>query len=87
MKALSTSIPLRRPRMGRMVKTAATMTIAPIRKGRASSIISQTLWRMAEKPARCYTAPDKVGLDWSWKDGLLTAELGGLAIHNVLVVE
>lgn len=42
---------------------------------------------MAEKPARCYTAPDKVGLDWSWKDGLLTAELGGLAIHNVLVVE
>jgi hypothetical protein len=42
---------------------------------------------VAEKPARCYTAPDKVGLEWTWKDGLLTAKLGGLSIHNVLVVE
>lgn len=42
---------------------------------------------MTEKPTRCNTAPDKVGLEWTWKDGLLTAKFGGLAIHNVLIVE
>jgi len=42
---------------------------------------------LAQKPARCYTAPDKVGLEWTWKDGLLTAKIGGLAIHNILVVQ
>ncbi|MCX5771077.1 MAG: hypothetical protein NTZ09_12520 [Candidatus Hydrogenedentes bacterium] len=40
-----------------------------------------------EKPARCYMAPDETGLNWSWKDGVLTAEISGLAIHNVLVIE
>ena len=42
---------------------------------------------MAKRPARCYMAPDRVGLDWTWKDGVLTAKVGGLAIHNVLVIE
>lgn len=40
-----------------------------------------------EKPGRCYMAPDEAGLNWSWKDGVLTAEISGLAIHNVLVIE
>ncbi len=42
---------------------------------------------MKEKPRRCYMAPDETGLNWSWIDGLLTAEISGLAIHNVLVIE
>lgn len=42
---------------------------------------------LAERPTRCYLAPDKAGLEWSWKDGVLTAYVGGLAIHNVLVIE
>jgi len=42
---------------------------------------------LKEKPARCYLAPDEAGLNWSWKDGVLTAEISGLAIHNVLVIE
>ncbi|MCC6487342.1 MAG: hypothetical protein IT364_07565 [Candidatus Hydrogenedentes bacterium] len=40
-----------------------------------------------KKPARCYMAPDETGLEWSYADGTLTAEVSGLAIHNVLVVE
>lgn len=40
-----------------------------------------------EPPRRCYLAPDEAGLEWTWKDGLLTAQVAGLAIHNVLVVE
>ncbi|MBN2308954.1 MAG: family 10 glycosylhydrolase [Candidatus Hydrogenedentes bacterium] len=39
------------------------------------------------KPVRCHLAPDEAGLEWTWKDGLLTAKIGGLAIHNVLVIE
>ncbi len=42
---------------------------------------------LAERPARCYMAPDKVGLEWTWKEGRLTADIGGLHIHNVLVIE
>ena len=42
---------------------------------------------MAERPKRCYLAPDEIGLEWTWKDGLLTAEIAGLHIHNVLVIE
>ena len=39
------------------------------------------------KPRRCYMAPDETGLEWTWKDGILTAQIAGLVIHNVLVVE
>lgn len=39
------------------------------------------------KPTRCYMAPDEAGLDWTWKDGILTANIAGLAIHNVLAIE
>jgi len=39
------------------------------------------------KPTRCYLAPDEAGLEWSWQNGMLKARLGGLQIHNVLVVE
>ncbi|MBI5093146.1 MAG: hypothetical protein HZB26_11990 [Candidatus Hydrogenedentes bacterium] len=42
---------------------------------------------LAASPKRCYVAPDEAGLEWSWKDGTLTARIGGLAIHNVLVIE
>ena len=42
---------------------------------------------LAEKPARCYMAPDAAGLEWTWKEGLLTASISGLGIHNVLVIE
>ncbi|HEX71723.1 MAG TPA: hypothetical protein ENN65_00190 [Candidatus Hydrogenedentes bacterium] len=42
---------------------------------------------MAERPKRCYLAPDKFGLEWTWKDGMVTVNIGGLHIHNVLVVE
>lgn len=42
---------------------------------------------VAEKPKRCFLAPDEAGLEWTWKDGVLTAEIAGLHIHNVLVVE
>ncbi len=40
-----------------------------------------------EKPKRCFLAPDEAGLDWSWNDGVLKAKIGGLQIHNVLVIE
>ena len=42
---------------------------------------------MAKPPTRCYLAPDEAGLEWTFKDGILTAKIAGLAIHNVLVVE
>jgi len=42
---------------------------------------------MAQRPTRCFMAPDAVGLDWTWADGVLTARIGGLGIHSVLVVE
>ncbi len=42
---------------------------------------------LSERPRRCYMAPDEAGLDWTWKDGALTAHIAGLAIHNVLVIE
>lgn len=42
---------------------------------------------LSERPTRCYLAPDETGLEWTWKDGLLMVKIGGLAIHNVLVVE
>jgi len=42
---------------------------------------------MKQEPARCYMAPDEVGLEWTWSDGQLTAKISGLAIHNVLVIE
>ena len=41
----------------------------------------------AEKPKRCYMAPDETGLEWSWNNGLLTVKIAGLDIHNVLVIE
>ena len=40
-----------------------------------------------KKPVRCYMAPDESGLEWSYGNGVLTAKVSGLAIHNVLVVE
>ena len=42
---------------------------------------------MAAAPKRCFMAPDEAGLEWTWKDGTLTAGIAGLAIHNVLVIE
>lgn len=39
------------------------------------------------RPRRCYLAPDEEGLEWTWRNGVLTAELADLAIHNVLVIE
>lgn len=39
------------------------------------------------KPSRCYLAPDEEGLEWSWRDGILTANIAGLNIHNTLVIE
>jgi Alpha-L-fucosidase len=42
---------------------------------------------MDQRPTRCYMAPDQTGLEWTWSDGVLTAEIVGLGIHNVLVVE
>ncbi len=39
------------------------------------------------KPTRCYLAPDEEGLEWAYNDGLLTANIAGVNIHNVLVVE
>lgn len=42
---------------------------------------------LAQRPTRCYMAPDRVGLDWTWQHGELTATVGGLHIHNVLVIE
>jgi hypothetical protein len=42
---------------------------------------------MAEKPKRCFMAPDETGLNWAWNDGVLTAHVSGLGIHNVLVIE
>ena len=42
---------------------------------------------LAAKPTRCYMAPDRVSLDWHWQDGMLTATVGGLHIHNVMVIE
>ncbi len=42
---------------------------------------------MPEKPKRCFLAPDEAGLDWSWSNGVLKAKIGGLQIHNVLVIE
>jgi len=42
---------------------------------------------MAQRPNRCHMAPDETGLEWTWRDGTLTAEIAGLAIHNVLVIE
>ncbi|NLN93045.1 MAG: hypothetical protein GX130_07055 [Candidatus Hydrogenedens sp.] len=42
---------------------------------------------LSEKPKRCYMTPDPVGLDWSWRDGVLQANIGGLHIHNILVIE
>lgn len=42
---------------------------------------------LAEQPKRCYLAPDDAGLEWTWKDGVLTAKIANLDIHNVLVIE
>ncbi len=42
---------------------------------------------MEKLPGRCYLAPDKAGLDWSYRDGILEARVAGLGIHNVLVIE
>lgn len=42
---------------------------------------------LQKRPRRCYMAPDPAGLEWTWKDGLLTASISGLHIHNVLIIE
>lgn len=42
---------------------------------------------LAQRPKRCFLAPDEAGLEWSWRDGILDARIADLAIHNVLVVE
>ncbi len=42
---------------------------------------------LPKRPRRCRMAPDETGLDWTWKEGVLTAKVDGLAIHNVLVIE
>jgi hypothetical protein len=40
-----------------------------------------------EKPKRCHLTPDEEGLEWTWKGGVLTARISGLAIHNALAIE
>ena len=42
---------------------------------------------MDQEPGNCYMAPDETGLEWTWKDGTLTARIACLGIHNVLVIE
>lgn len=42
---------------------------------------------LSERPKRCHLTPDEEGLEWTWKDGVLTARISGLAIHNVLAIE
>ena len=42
---------------------------------------------LPERPRHCFLAPDQAGLDWTWSNGVLTAKIGGLQIHNVLVIE
>jgi len=42
---------------------------------------------MPSRPKRCYMAPDRTGLDWTWQDGQLTATISSLHIHNVLVID
>jgi hypothetical protein len=42
---------------------------------------------LEEKPTRCYLAPDEMGLEWTYKEGILIAQVAGLNIHNVLVIE
>lgn len=42
---------------------------------------------MAERPTRCYMAPEVGSVEWDWDDGVLTARIAGLGIHNVLVIE
>lgn len=42
---------------------------------------------LSERPRRCCMAPDEAGLEWTWNEGVLTAKIAGLAIHNVLVIE
>ena len=42
---------------------------------------------MESQPKRCYWSPDEAGLEWSWSEGMFTARIGGLAIHNTLVIE
>ncbi|MDQ1258049.1 MAG: hypothetical protein QG656_2658 [Candidatus Hydrogenedentes bacterium] len=42
---------------------------------------------MEKRPARCYLAPDEAGIDWTWHNGVVTVQVGGLQIHNVLVIE
>lgn len=39
------------------------------------------------RPKRCYLAPDPAGIEWTWKDGVLTVSISGLHIYNVLIIE
>jgi len=41
----------------------------------------------SKRPSRCYASPDEVGVGWTWNAGTLTVTIGGLAIHNVIVIE
>jgi hypothetical protein len=42
---------------------------------------------MAQRPQRVYLAPDPEGIEWHWKDSVLTVRIDDLHIHNVLVIE
>ncbi|MBX7258072.1 MAG: alpha-L-fucosidase [Candidatus Hydrogenedentes bacterium] len=40
-----------------------------------------------KRPKRVFMGPEKAGCEWTWSNGMLTAKIAGLGIHNVLVVE
>jgi hypothetical protein len=42
---------------------------------------------MKQKPRNCRMAPSPVGMEWSWDDGVFTARVDGIHIHEVLVIE
>lgn len=42
---------------------------------------------MAKRPNRVHLAPDPEGVEWTWKDSVLTVRVADLHIHNVLVIE
>ena len=43
--------------------------------------------RTPQKPAAVRREPSGQPLEWSWRDGVLTATVPSLEIHGVLVIE
>jgi hypothetical protein len=43
--------------------------------------------RVAQRPQKVEWIPEKTGIKWSWRDGLLTVRVADLAIHGVIVVD